>query len=84
MRIKTSEEIFDKCLTLSKASVDMGCDDDFNLKNTREVLRKENWVDVYDINKRLSSVMNVRCDEKEMRKLIIDIQLEFQNKQWEE
>ena len=33
------------------------------------------WVAVDDLNKRLSTVMNVRNNEKDMRMLIIEIQL---------
>jgi len=43
------------------------------LRNQRDA----EWVRVDELTKRLNSVMNVRNDEKAMRLLIIDIQLEL-------
>ena len=39
--------------------------------------QKEKWVKLENLNRRLSSIMNVRNDEKMMRLLIIDLQLEL-------
>lgn len=41
---------------------------------------EQKWIAADKLNKRLSSVMNVRNDEKAMRKLIIEIQQEIKGK----
>ena len=48
MRIRTSEEIFDKAVQLGKAAISLGLDEDFRLENTRDTLRKDKWVHFND------------------------------------
>ena len=52
-----------------------------NIKIVNCVYSNKKWVLIEDLTKRLNSVMNVRCDEKMIRKLIIDIQKELGEKQ---
>ena len=41
---KTTEDIFNKCITLSKTSVDLGIDENYELKNCRDLWKKEVWI----------------------------------------
>jgi len=40
---KTTEEIFNKCIIMSKTSVDLGLDENYELKNCRDIWKKEKW-----------------------------------------
>ena len=52
--MKTSEEIFDKCIQLSKASILLGLDENYELKNCRDIWKKEKWFSEDEIKKAIA------------------------------
>jgi len=67
MEIKTTLKIIEDNLQDKNQQGDMELYD-----NT---VADKKWILVDELNKELGSVMNVRNDEKEMRRIIIDMQL---------
>ena len=70
--MKTTEEIFNKCIQLSKASVQLGLDENYELKNCRELWRKQKWYSENEIIYEIKKVQN-------SNKLFNDFETDFLN-----
>ena len=60
---KTTEDIFNKCITLSKASVDLGIDENYELKNCRDLWKKEVWISEDSLRENLLDMYRLMCNK---------------------
>jgi hypothetical protein len=56
--MKTTEDIFDKCIQLSKASVQLGLDKNYELKNCRDIWKKEKWYSEEEVKEKFKQLKN--------------------------